>query len=191
MSFSDPAFWHQYGSYLVPILVVLFIARRSFKAQRVKTTGGWVRPGLFLVLTLFVLAQGPFPSLLAIGGFVAAAAAGAGLGYMRAAHQTLTLDPTTGEITSKATPLGSIIFTALFLARYVLQMMTNARDVPHALGLQRASEAGLIFATVMMGASRLELWRRTQPLIAEHRERSVTALPEAASAVIDQSSENS
>jgi hypothetical protein len=170
---NDPNFWHHYGTYIVPVLALLLIVRRGFKAQKVRTSRSWIWPGVILLLTGFVLLSSPAPSLLAAAGFVAAAGAGVAIGYLRAAHQTLSIDPETGGVTSKATPFGTIIFAALFVARYLLQSLTSARDVPHALGLQRASEAGLIFAAMMMVASRAEIWRRVKPLLAQHRDDSV------------------
>lgn len=152
--------WSHTSSFVLPLLVFVLILRRSLRERKVRTTRMWLYPAILGVAALYTMAHEPAPGMAAIAGFVGAAIAGAGLGYLRARHQLFTLDPATGEITSKATPLGTILMGAFFVARFGLEFFAHARDVPHALGLQRATDAGLIFAFALMVAQRWEILQR-------------------------------
>jgi hypothetical protein len=158
--------WRHASSFIVPLLVFLLILRRSLRERKVRTTRMWLYPAILGAAALYTMAHEPIPGLAAIAGFIGAAIAGAGLGYLRARHQQFTLDPATGEISSKATPIGTILIGAFFVARFGLEFFTHARDLPHALGLQRATDAGLIFAFALMVAQRWEILRRAKTLRA-------------------------
>lgn len=159
--------WRHASSFVVPVLVFLLILRRSLRERKVRTTRMWLYPAILGVAALSTMAREPMPGLAAIAGFVGAAIAGASLGYLRARHQQFTLDPATGEISSKATPIGTILIGAFFVARFGLEFFTHARDIPHALGLQRATDAGLIFSFALMVAQRWEIQRRAKALRTE------------------------
>ena len=160
--------WHQIGPYLVPLLVLGILVRRSLRGRRVRTGRMWSFPVVLLALTAITMAREPMPGLIAIAGFTASAIAGAGIGYLRARHQELSMDAT-GQVISKATPLGVILIVGFFVLRYGLEFVTHTRDIPHAIGLQRATDAGLIFSVAMMFASRWEIWRRARPLLSGYR----------------------
>lgn len=159
--------WRHASSFVVPLLVFLLILRRSLRERKVRTTRMWLYPAILGAAALYTMAHEPMPGLAAIAGFIAAAILGAGLGYLRARHQQFTLDPATGEISSKATPIGTILIGAFFVARFGLEFFTHARDVPHALGLQRATDAGLIFSFALMVAQRWEILQRAKKLRVE------------------------
>jgi len=159
--------WSHTSSFVLPLLVFVLILRRSLRERKVRTTRMWLYPAILGAVALYTMAHEPMPGLVAIVSFIAAAIAGAGLGYLRARHQQFTLDQTTGEISSKATPIGTILVGAFFLARFGLEFFTHARDVPHALGLQRATDAGLIFSFALMVAQRWEILQRAKALRGE------------------------
>lgn len=158
--------WSHTTSFLVPLLVFAIIIRRSLRERKVKTNRMWLYPAILGAAALYTMAHEPMPGPGAIAGFVGAAVAGAGLGYLRARHQQFSLDPATGEISSKATPIGMILIGGFFAARFGLEFYTHSRDVPHALGLQRATDIGLIFSFALMAAQRWEIWKRAQAMRA-------------------------
>lgn len=163
-----PSFdWGHTTSFVLPLLVFVLIIRRSLRERKVKTTRMWLYPAILGAVALFTMAREPLPGLAAVAGFIGAAILGAVIGYLRARHQQFTLDSATGEISSKATPLGTILVGAFFLLRFGLDFYTHARDIPHALGLQRATDAGLIFAFALMVAQRWEILKRARALRAE------------------------
>ncbi len=75
---------------------------------------------------------------------------------------------------SKASPLGTILFIGIFLVRYALSYWMHGGvqpDLTHAPSPQLLfyTDAMLFFAFAMVTASAWEVWRRTRPLVAEHR----------------------
>jgi hypothetical protein len=170
------------GPYIAPLVILLIVLRRAGQARRLRTTNMWLIPGLAVLATGTTLSSEPFPSLVAIGLFVLAAAAGAGAGYFRALHIELSLNKENGQITSQATQIGTLLvvgFMALrFAMEYLMKGHAGAGDMigaphgpraAHGVDLFRLADAALIFSTAMMIAQRVEIWRRAQPLLAEYR----------------------
>lgn len=158
--------WSHTASFVLPLIVFALIIRRSLRERKVKTSRMWLYPAILGLIALYTMAHEPMPGPGAIAGFAGAAVLGAGLGYLRARHQQFTLDPATGEVSSKATPIGTILIGGFFVARFGLEFTTRARDVPHALGLQRATDLGLIFSFALMAAQRWEIWKRASAMRA-------------------------
>lgn len=159
--------WSHTTSFVLPVLVLVLILRRSLRERKVKTDRMWLYPAILGVLTISTIAHEPLPGLGAFAGFVVAALMGAGFGYLRAHHQQFTLNPQTGEISSKATPIGMILIGGFFVLRLGLELLTHSRDVPHALGLQHATDAGLILSFALMAAQRWEIWKRAKQMRAD------------------------
>lgn len=162
-----PTDWNHASSFAIPLLIFALVIRRALRERRVNTTRMWLYPAILGVAALLTMAHEPLPGLVAIVGFIAAAIVGAAIGYLRARHQQLTFDPKTGSISSKATPIGVLLLGGFFLLRFALEFYSHSRDVPHALGLQRATDAGLIFSFALMTAQRWEIWKRAKVIRAE------------------------
>ena len=163
--------------YIPVLVIVLIVARRIVMAQtlqRVRVWRLWIMPAYLALVMSFVLGITPMPSPVGIAIFAVAAFAGLGAGYMRALHQEFSIDPDTGNVMSKASPVGSILFIGIFLVRFGLNFWMNGGA---ASGLTHRpdprvfvyTDAMLFFAFAMVSASAWEVWRRTRPLIAEHR----------------------
>jgi hypothetical protein len=136
----------------------------------------WIAPAIILVLTCAALAQSRMPGPIALAAFAAAALAGMGVGYLRARHQALSVDPATGEVTSKPTQVGTILIVALFAIRYGLHFLVpQMADHPGGRAAADAiawTNGALIFAAAMLVTQAIVLWLRTQPLLAEHAARA-------------------
>ena len=162
---------------LAPLIVVAVVARRFMvpaKPQRVRPNTLWIRPVVIALLMALVLWTSPRPGLLGIALFVAAAAIGAVTGYFRALHQEFSIAPETGHVMSKASPIGSIIFLGVFMVRFGLNMFMDggaARDMSHPPSPEvlTYTDAMLFFAFALVAATAWETWRRTRPLVVEHR----------------------
>ena len=105
----------QYLPYLLPLVVVALVGfrmSRSMKGRRIKPWQLWIRPALIGVILGFSLVMSVMPSPVGLAIFAAALVVGLGLGYVLASHQTLTLDPASGAITSKTSLFGTISFSA-------------------------------------------------------------------------------
>ncbi len=75
--------------YIAPLLVLLIVLRRAGRAKRLRTANMWIIPALAVLATGSTLAREPFPAVVALGLFVLAALAGAGVGYFRSlAHRS-------------------------------------------------------------------------------------------------------
>lgn len=182
--------WQQLAPYLVPLIVVALIARRAFRAQaprRVRTSRLWIGPVYVAVAMALVLFQSPLPGAFGLMLFAAGAAIGGGVGYLRALHQEFSIDPETGNIMSKATPVASILFIGLFVIRYALNIWMQGGRAPGALQARSAelmlyTDTMLFFAFAMVSVSAWEIWRRTRPLLAEHLAAKAVAPPQAPAA---------
>jgi hypothetical protein len=175
--------WNHIGPFLVPLIVILVIARRAFRAQtaqRIRRGRLWIGPAYLAVAMALVLWTSPSPGLAGIALFAAAAAAGGVVGYFRALHQEFSIDPQTGNVMSRTTPVGTFLFIGLFLVRYALNWWMRGDAAPDALQARSAqlmlyTDTMLFFAFALVTVSAWEVWRRTSPLIAAHRGESGSA----------------
>jgi hypothetical protein len=170
--------WNQFLPYLGPALIVILIGRRLLRAQkpsRVRPNLLWIQPAILLVGMIFLFAATRLQlSAFAIAIFAVAAVAGAAVGYFRALHQEFSIEPETGNVMSKATPLGSMLFLGIFLVRYVMNYMMRGgqqTDMAHppSANVLLYTDATLFFAFAMVAATAFEIWRRTRPIVAEHK----------------------
>ena len=163
--------------YLFPLLIAALFARRIFtqpKQRRVRPGTLWIAPVYVAVLMALLLSQGPMPGAFAMLLFAVASAVGLGVGYLRALHQELSIDPETGNVMSKASPLGAIIFLGVFVVRYALNLWMHDGKMADATqqmtpALLTYTDAMLFFAFAMVAASAFETWRRIRPLVAAHK----------------------
>jgi hypothetical protein len=193
---------HQLEPYLVPLIVVVILARRLIRnaPRKVKTGRLFILPGIVAVATVLTLYSTGVPGVLWIGVYVVALIAGAVVGFLSAHHQEFALDYDTGTITSKATPIGSALVVALFAARFALKLVmpgvagsptavtsyTPGSPLPsvpaHASGaLLGWTDAGIIFSAAMMLARAATTYLRAQPLLAEHRAHLESKSPDTPS----------
>ena len=172
--------------YLAPLIVVIVIGLRFFRAQKprkIKPGRLWIGPVYVLVGMVVVLASGlmpgPLTSPYSIPLFIAAALVGGGVGYLRALHQEFSIDPETGDVMSKASPIAMIVFVAVFGVRFALRSWMGGGDMSHlpTPGLLLYTDAMLFFAFGMVSVSAWEVWRRTRPLVLEHRASPPPAPP--------------
>jgi hypothetical protein len=155
--------------YIVPPLVIGLFALRLIrnKLRKVKPNRLFVLPGFLTLATAFTLGQTPAPSLLLIGIYVVAAVLGGLVGYLNACHREFTLDAERGEIMSRATPIGTIIFGALLAVRFGLKLalpqLNGGRSPcasppmnPHpAASVIGWTNAGLVFSAALLLSMRL------------------------------------
>lgn len=170
--------WNQLLPYLGPALVVAIIARRMLRTQkpkRVRTNLLWIQPAILFAAMASLFATTPVQiSPLSIGLFAVAVLAGGAFGYFRALHQQFSIEPETGNVMSQATPLGSILFLGLFLIRFGMNKWMDVGQPSPTGKLPSAkvllyTDAMLVFAFAMVALTAFEVWRRTRPIVAEHK----------------------
>jgi hypothetical protein len=172
----DPHLLTKTGSYLVPLLVIALVLWRLIRnpPRKVKVGRLFILPALITAAAVFTVAQTGFPPAIWLAGYSLAGVLGGGAGYLSARHREFTFDSETGEITSRATPIGTIIFAALFAARFGLRLLfpelagasagittDQTASAHHLIGW---TEAGLLFSTAMVIATAATTWFRTRPL---------------------------
>ena len=174
---------NQYLQYIGPAIIVIVIARRLLRAQeprRIRPGLLWIQPTILLAGMIALFAGTPVQlSVFSIAIFVVGAIAGATVGYFRALHQEFSIDPETGNVMSKATPLGSLLFLGIFLVRFAMNSWMKGgqqTDMAHppSANVMLYTDATLFFAFAMVAATAWEIWRRTRPIVAEHRAGQVT-----------------
>jgi len=156
--------------YLAPLIAVLIILRRSRQMRKVNTGRMWIRPVLLVLLLAGALAAEPMPGLIVIGAFVLAAVVGAALGIYMASHQHLTIDPQTGQLTSRNSAIGTLLVLGLFAIRFGARLVFPELANPghHASQVTAAANGLLVFTVAVLIAQSVAIWRRTRPLIADH-----------------------
>ena len=166
--------------YLVPLLVGVLILRRSARARKINLTRMWIAPVIFSLSLAATLAVAPLPGPLVIASFVAAAVLGGTLGYARARHQKLVVDPATGRISSEATTVESIIVLGLFVLRFGFKQMFPQTAAAGHGGQVAVATTGLLFFTLaMLIAQSYGITARARPLLAAHKAQKAVAAPDA------------
>jgi hypothetical protein len=163
----------QFMPYLMPVLVmglVFWRLRKQSQGRPLKPNRLWVRPAMLAVFALLAFIHPAPITPLTLALFVLCAAAGVGLGYLSARHQHLTLDPGTGAITSKMSPIGMALFLAIFASRYIVRLVVEGGQPPQAFqhpssGALTYTDAALLFALGLVAAQSWEIWRRARGLL--------------------------
>ena len=162
--------------YIGPVIALAIVAWRMSRqrgGRPVKPSRLWIRPAILAVFLVLAFLHPPALKPLTLAVFAAAIAAGVALGYLLASHQTLRLDPATGTITSKMSPVGMVLFVALFAARYAFRIVVTGGQAPdklmaHSAEIMLYTDAGLLFVLALVSAQAWEIWRRVRPMLAEH-----------------------
>jgi len=158
---------------LIAFAIIAWRLSKAAKGRPVTPSRLWIRPAVIGLFLLLALATSPIPGLLGFGIYAAAVVLGLGLGYLLARHQAFTLDPATGRITSKMSPVGTALFLGLFLARFAFKMAVTGGQAPdrmaaHSGQIMLYTDAGLLFVFALVAAQAWETWRRTKPMLDEH-----------------------
>lgn len=162
--------------YIAPVIVLVLVGWRMFRNARgrpIKPKMLWIRPAILIIFLGLSFLHPPAITPLSLAVFGASALVGAGLGYVLASHQTLTIDSASGTITSKMSPLGSLLFLALFALRFALRTAVTGGDPSQSFAhpsqsLLLFTDAGLVFVFCLVAAQAWETWRRAKPLLDGH-----------------------
>lgn len=155
------------GPYVVPLLVIVLVAFRLIrnKPRKVKPNRLFVLPAFLILATAFTLRETQTPGPLWLISYAVAAAIGGIVGFLNGRHREFTLDAESGEIMSRATPIGTMIFGGLFVVRFGLKLVfpdLNGGHGPYGAPLLKLhpagnvigwTNAGLVFSTAMLFAT--------------------------------------
>jgi hypothetical protein len=159
--------------YLPVLIAAALMIRRSRQTRKVNPRRMWIRPVFLILLLAGAISGAPMPGLIAIVAFVAAAAAGGFLGNFMASHQHLTIDPETGQLSSRASTIGTLLVLGLFAIRFGAKLVFPELADPghHASQMTAAANGLLVFTVAVLISQTVSIWQRTRPLIAEHTAR--------------------
>jgi len=189
----NPAIMKDLGPYILPLVVVVIVARRLMnnKPRKVKVNRIFYFPAFIIIATVATLWSAPMPTpwLLWIPVDLLAVAGGLAIGFLSAHHQEFSIDYDTGVITSKATPVGTIVVLALFAAKFGLRFIlpdvngspfsaasyipnSPIPSAPHSgpASIMGWTDAGILLSAAMLFARAFTTWLRAQPLIAAHKD---------------------
>ncbi|HSM96823.1 MAG TPA: hypothetical protein VLT91_12315 [Rhizomicrobium sp.] len=190
------------GPYILPLVVIAIMARRLMRnrPRKVKVNRIFWFPAFIILATAATLWSAPMPKpwLLWIPVDIGAVIAGLVIGFLSAHHQEFSIDYDTGAITSKATPIGTIVVLALFAAKFGLKFIlpdvngspfsasgyipdSPIPSAPHSgpAAIMGWTDAGILLSAAMLFARAFTTWLRAQPLIHAHKDH-VAAKAEAA-----------
>jgi hypothetical protein len=167
----------QYLPTIIPLVIIfavmLYRLRNPGKGRPFKPNRLWIRPTILAVFGgLAFLNPAPFTTtnLLIC---IASGAFGVWTGYLLARHQHLTVDPVSGVITSRVSPVGMMLFAALFFTRFMIRLAVLGPDsMPPPTGvippqMLLYTDAALLFALGLVAAQAWETWSRAKVLLAE------------------------
>jgi len=170
--------WNHALPYILPLVAVAIIVRRQLRnaPRKVSPQRMFILPAIFGIGTIVTIAYSPAPPLFWMIGYAVALVLGAGVGFLTTHHQEFAVDET-GQITAKATPIGTILVLGLFAARYAMRFIapqpTPGMHAHPSADFVAWTDAGLIFATAMLVARAVTTWIHTRPLIAAHKAASL------------------
>ena len=157
-----------YIGYLVMALALIFLIRRSMGAvrgRRIRAGTLWVIPVLLILIAALTLAVTPPRDMIGIGVLAVVAIVGGVIGWYRGKFTHITLDPETGVLTGKNSPIGMMLILGLYVVRYAVQ--TWARTHPdHSGNAVLAADAAMVLGFATLIVSRLEMWLRCRKLMA-------------------------
>ncbi|HLY06266.1 MAG TPA: hypothetical protein VKR31_11020 [Rhizomicrobium sp.] len=162
--------------FIVPLLIGALLLRRALRVQKpqtVRTTRMWIFPGLLLVVTVMSLWHEGFPGILVTLVFIAAAAAGAAIGWFRVHTLEFSLDAESGKVSARATQLGAVLIVGLIAIRYLGDYAIKAFGFTAGLKFLHATDATLVFSTSMLVARSVHTAIKARALIAAHRAATV------------------
>jgi hypothetical protein len=162
----------QLSPLIAPLLVAALVLRRAMRAQKprtVRTTRLWIFPGLLVFVTVMSLWHEGFPGVLVGLVFLAAAAAGAAIGWFRVHTLEFSLDAESGQVSARATQLGALLIVGLIGLRYLADYAIKTFGLSAGANVIHATDATLLFSTSMLVARSVHTWIRAQALIAAHK----------------------
>jgi hypothetical protein len=173
--------WKHLLPYLGPVIVVVLLGRRLLRnpPRKVRLWRLFIAPVIVSLGVIAVLSTSPVPTPLLywVVGFAVALALGAAAGFLTTHHQEFSIDAESGQVTSRATPIGIALIFVLFALRYGLKYVTTGGD-PYAAAahpmhpsasLVGWTDVGLLFATGLVYARTITTWLHARPLIAAHK----------------------
>ena len=106
---------------VVILAIIAFRVYRQTKEQRWAIGRIWLMPGIFVALTVVIVAFDTTQQVFAPLAAVAGLGLGIAIGLYQGNHTTLRIDKPSGSVFVRVTPIGSAIFLAVLALRIGLR----------------------------------------------------------------------
>ena len=157
-----------FAQYLIPIVVFAVIfafrLRRMSRMRPLKLGQLWIVPAIYVVVVVASLIGQP-PTPLGWGLLVVGTALGAAIGWWRGKTVAIHVDPVSGTLNQKASPLGMLVLLVLVGAKFAAR---SGGDAVH-LDVASLTDALLGLALGTFTAMRVEMFLRGSRLLAQSR----------------------
>jgi len=158
-----------YWTYMIPLVAIGLVILRNSRARRLRIETLWIMPTLILVLVALSFSQQGVPSPLLLAIDIAALAAGAALGWWRGRLTHISVDPSTHQLTSRASPVGMLLILAIFALRYGVRLYAVQTSGGIGVSANAIADAALVITVGLVCAQRLEVALRATRLLNEAR----------------------
>jgi len=154
---------------VVAIVIMLALRFRSMsKVRPLNPNTLWIVPLILAALAGAMLFLNPLPMTgLSIGA--AALVVGGLIGWQRGKLIHILRDPSTGQLTQRASPAAMILLVAIIGLRYVLRNYFDASPGVDGKMSEQAlviTDALLLFAVGLVGMTRIEMMIRARRLLS-------------------------
>lgn len=165
--------------YLAPLLVIVLVGRRLLRnaPRKIKPWRVFIGPAIVAAAVIATFAVTPLPGPLWLAGFVVALAAGGAIGFLTTHHQEFGFDPETGDIISRATPIGMMLVAGFFVVRFGLKFVMSGgnpygpqnyqADLHPTMTALAWTDMGIVFSLGLVIARAVTTWVRARPLLAQ------------------------
>jgi hypothetical protein len=157
------------ANYLVPLgIVFLVVILRNSRARSLKIERLWVLPAIYMAMLVSALYAEPPPATpLSIAILVLSFLIGAGIGWQRGRFTQVHIHPETGDLSSRASPIGLIFIFAILAVRIVGRNFLAAHASGLHLPILAVTDGFFVLAVAMLSVQRLEVWMRASKMLAE------------------------
>ena len=138
--------------------------KRLGKMQRLRLGTLWIIPAVVILLFGLILWEYP-PSGLDWLWIAIGLGAGGGIGWWRASHIEISIDPETGQL-NQSSSMGALIVLGMILAvRWLLRWAVMLGDARWHFGAMLISDIFIAMAVGALSAFRIALWLRACRLL--------------------------
>lgn len=132
---------------LVALAVVILLAIRQLKERKLKVSRMWIMPALMVYASFQLIGHDLIASSYAPLAMLGGLLIGALLGIVRGQMVKLRINPATGEVTSKGSITGLIIFIAVLAIRLLTKEMSGGAQLLSG-ALLMVSSGSIVFSRV-------------------------------------------
>jgi len=159
-----------FPSLILPAILLLLAFRvwkRGGRERTIRIGRLWILPLVFTVIIAASIYAQPMPidlNMTLIDAFVLAFAVGFGCGWFRGQTTHIAVDPESGDLKAKMTPVGLVLIAALILIRTSAFDWLNSRAAAWQIAPTAIVDGFMLFALGLILGWRIEMYLRCRRL---------------------------